>query len=97
MRRLWQMALKAFILDDKNIPHLMIGLSRTDMEAIERGEVYVLPAGPKVPLTEESDIIVIFEETDEELVKRMEAGVARSAESPARKKRVSHKHTKARK
>jgi hypothetical protein len=76
----------------------MIGLSRSDVEAIERGEVYVLPADPKANLlTDKSDIIVIFEETDDELVARMKAGVARSVEPAATKKRVAHKHNKPRK
>jgi hypothetical protein len=67
------MALKATILDEENTPHLLIGLSRENVETLEKGEVFVLPQGQNLPLTDKSDIVVIFEETDEALVQRMKA------------------------
>jgi hypothetical protein len=90
------MALKATILDDDNTPHLLIGLSRENIESIERGEVFVLPPGKNVPLTEESDIVILFEETDDDLVERMKAGIARGAApaEPKRKRRPYHRRAK---
>jgi hypothetical protein len=76
------MALKAALLDEENTPHLLIGFSRQDVESMQRGDVLVLPSGRNTPLTEKSDIIVFFEETDEDLVNRMQAGVVPSANAP---------------
>jgi hypothetical protein len=67
------MALKATLLDEESTPHLLIGLSRENLESLQRGEVFVLPPGKNVPLTEKSDIVLMFEETDEDLVERMKA------------------------
>jgi len=59
------MALKATVLDEDKTQHLLIGLSRATIEALQRGEVFVLPPGQNPALTENSDIVLIYEETDE--------------------------------
>jgi hypothetical protein len=63
------MAIKALAVDDTNTHHLIIGLNRENIESILRGDVFTLPQGA-APLTEESDIVVLFAETDEQLAKR---------------------------
>ena len=65
------MAAKAIVVDDQNIQHLIIGLSRENIESLLRGEVFVLPSGPVPALTEDkSDIVLLFAETDDDLEKR---------------------------
>jgi hypothetical protein len=61
------MAIKATCIDEAQMLHLRIGLNRTNLEALLRGETVTLPADAN-PLAEESDIAVVFAETDEELV-----------------------------
>jgi hypothetical protein len=63
------MAIKAIAVDDTNTHHLLIGLNRENVESILRGDVFSLPKGA-APLTVDSDIVIIFAETDEELAKR---------------------------
>ena len=65
-----RMAVKAIAVDDANTHHLIIGLNRENIESLLRGDVFTLPHGMAVPLSEESDIVVLFAETDEDLGKR---------------------------
>jgi hypothetical protein len=65
------MALKALCMDDESTPHLLIGLTRGNIESLLKGSVLVLPQGPNLPLVKDSQVILMFEETDEELIKRM--------------------------
>ena len=62
------MAVKAIALDDDNIQHLIIGLNRKNVESILRGDVF--PRGIAPVLSEASDIVLLFAETDEELGSR---------------------------
>ena len=64
------MAVKAIAVDDENTHHLIIGLNRENVEAILRGDVLTLPRGIVLDLSDASDIVVLFAETDEELSKR---------------------------
>ncbi len=65
------MAVKAIVVDDENIQHLIIGLTRENVESLLRGDVFTLPSGPVPVLTEHrSDIVLLFAETDEDLTKR---------------------------
>jgi len=64
------MAVEAIALDDENTHHLIIGLNRENVESILRGDVLTLPRGIVLELSEASDIVVLFAETDEELGKR---------------------------
>ncbi len=61
------MAIKATCIDEAQVLHLLIGLNRANLEALLRGEAVTLPADEN-PLAAESDIAVVFAETDEELV-----------------------------
>lgn len=83
---------KAYLGDFENTTHLLIGLNREDVESLQRGEVFSMPTGQNLPLTEKSDIVFIFEETDEELIERMKAHLPRSKSGAvhrhARKKRA---------
>jgi len=63
------MAVKATCIDDSNTVHLLIGLNRENIESLLRGEVFKLPRGV-VPLSEQSDIALLFAETDDDLVQR---------------------------
>jgi len=39
------MAVKAIVVDDSNIHHLIVGLNRENVESILRGDVFTLPRG----------------------------------------------------
>jgi len=64
------MAIKAVAVDDKNTQHLIIGLNRDDINSLFDGDVFTLPKGIAISITEQSDIVLLFAETDEELEKR---------------------------
>ena len=65
------MAVRAIVMDQENVEHLIIGLNREDVEALLRGEVFTLPSGQVPVLTEDrSDIVLVFAETDDDLEKR---------------------------
>jgi hypothetical protein len=60
------MAIKTIVQDRENIQHLVIGLSRKNIESLLRGEVFTITCDTVPVLTEnESDIVVLFGETDE--------------------------------
>ena len=48
-----------------NTIHLLIGLNREDVESLQSGDVFTLPPGDALPLSDDSDIILIYEDTDE--------------------------------
>ena len=64
------MAVKAIVVDDSNIHHLIVGLNRENVESMLRGDVFTLPRGAASVLSDDSDIVLMFEETDEALTKR---------------------------
>jgi hypothetical protein len=64
------MAIKAVAVDDQNTEHLIIGLNRENINSLFAGDVLTLPHGIAITLTENSDIVLLFAETDEELEKR---------------------------
>ena len=66
------MAIKAIAVDNSNTQHLLIGLNRENIESLLRGEVFTMPRGA-VSLSEKSDILLLFAETDEELDARFPA------------------------
>jgi hypothetical protein len=64
------MAVKAIVVDESNTQHLIIGLNRENVESLLRGDVFTLPRGIVPELTEGSDIVLLFAETDKDLEKR---------------------------
>jgi hypothetical protein len=64
------MAIKAVLVDQDNTHHLVIGLNRENIESILSGDVFSFPAGYLTGLTEQSDVVVLFAETDDELSRR---------------------------
>jgi hypothetical protein len=64
------MAIKAVAVDDQNTQHLLIGLNRDNINSLLDGDVFTLPRGVAVSLTEESGIVLLFAETDDDLAKR---------------------------
>ncbi len=64
------MAVKAIAVDDLNTQHLVIGLNRGNVESLLRGEVLTLPGGVVPMLTDESEIVLVFAETDHDLGER---------------------------
>jgi len=64
------MAIKAVAVDDENTQHLIIGLNRDNVNFLLDGDVFTLPHGIAITLTENSDIVLLFAETDEDLEKR---------------------------
>jgi hypothetical protein len=67
------MAIKAIGVEDENTQHLIIGLNRDDVDVLLDGDVFTLARGMAVTLTEKSDIVLLFAETDEQLEKRFPA------------------------
>ena len=63
------MAIKAIAVDDSNTHHLIIGLNRENVESLLRGDVFTLPPGAQ-GLSADSDIVIVFAETDADLEKR---------------------------
>ena len=72
------MAIKAIALDDRDTQHLIIGLNRENIESLLRGDIFTLPHGMPPTLTEDSDIVLLFAETDEDLGKRFGCGYFRT-------------------
>jgi hypothetical protein len=64
------MAIKAVAVDDQNTQHLIIGLNRENIDSLLHGDIFTLPKGVPIEITEESDIVLLFAETDEDLEKR---------------------------
>jgi hypothetical protein len=60
----------AVAVDDENTEHLIIGLNRDNVNDLLDGDVFTLPHGIAITLTEKSDIVLLFAETDEDLEKR---------------------------
>ena len=86
------MVLKAWMQDERGASHLLIGLSREAVESIQRGDVVTLPPGQNIPLTEESDIVLIYEDTEEALIERMNAGFQRPEDGSSDKHKESAMH-----
>lgn len=64
------MAIKVVAVDDQNTQHLIIGLNRDNVNDLLDGDVFTLPRGIAISITENSDIVLLFAETDEDLEKR---------------------------
>ena len=64
------MSITAIALDDANTQHLIIGLTRAEIDALVQGDVLTLPHTIKPELTADSDILVLFAETDAALAGR---------------------------
>ena len=65
------MAVKAIAEDEMGIQHLVIGLNRENIESLLVGNVFTPPSGPVPVLTaNQSDIVLLFAETDGDLEKR---------------------------
>jgi hypothetical protein len=61
---------QAVVADQQNLHHLVTGLNRDDVNAIFKGKIVALPAGTLTGLTEESDVVIMFGETDEDISNR---------------------------
>ena len=64
------MAIKAVAVDDENVQHLIVGLNRDNINSLLDGDVFTLPKGIAITISEQSDIVFLFAETDAELEKR---------------------------
>jgi hypothetical protein len=64
------MSITAIAADDANTQHLIIGLTRAELDALVQGDVLTLPRTMKPELSAGSDIVVMFAETDEDLAGR---------------------------
>jgi hypothetical protein len=65
------MAIKAIAVDEEGVHHLVIGLNRENVDSILHGDVFSFPPGMLTGLTESSDVVVLFAETDQELKTRI--------------------------
>jgi hypothetical protein len=61
---------KVVAVDDENRHHLIIGLNRDNVDSLLDGDVFTLQHGIAITLTENSDIVLMFAETDDDLAKR---------------------------
>ena len=65
------MAIKAVVVDQSTgTQHLILGLNRENVESLLNGDVFTFPSGMLSGLSDESDIVLLFAETDQELDKR---------------------------
>ncbi|HKD07137.1 MAG TPA: hypothetical protein VKB79_14640 [Bryobacteraceae bacterium] len=71
------MAIKALCMDSENTEHMVIGLTRANIESLLDGDVFTIPAGLPVNISDKSDVVLIFAETDEELKLRMSPMMAK--------------------
>ena len=62
------MAVKVTCTDDLNTEHLVIGLNLQDIESLLRGERVTLTRGKTVTLGTNSDVAIVFGQTDQDLV-----------------------------
>ena len=63
------MAIEAICLGDKNAKDLIIGLSREDIELLLRGDKLKFRVEIELDLVADDNIVLIFDETNEDLVK----------------------------
>jgi hypothetical protein len=63
-------AIKAVAVDEEKTQHLIIGLNRDNLNSLLDGDVFKLPHGIPISLTEQSDIVLLFADTDADLEKR---------------------------
>ena len=65
------MAIKAVVLDQSGTHHLIIGLSRDNIESLLDGDVFTLPRRNLAGINNESDVVLFFAETNEDLRLRL--------------------------
>jgi hypothetical protein len=63
------------VVDDAGVCHLIIGLNRENVDSILRGDVFTLPRRYLEQLTQESDVVVLSAETDDDIAKRFAPGL----------------------
>ena len=78
--------------DERDTSHLLIGLSKQAIESIQRAEIVTLPGGHNIPLTDDSDIVLMYEDSEEALIERMNAGFQRSEADGLEREDESVKH-----
>lgn len=64
------MAIKIICSDSADNTHLLLGLNRSEINALLEGKQFRFPPGV-LPLNEHSEVVIMFAETDDELEKRM--------------------------
>jgi hypothetical protein len=64
------MAIKAVLVDESSTHHLILGLNRENIDSLLSGNVFKFPKGMLSGLSEDSDIVLLFAETDQQLEKR---------------------------
>lgn len=64
------MAVKAVVVDESGTHHLIVGLNRENVKSLLNGDVFTLPGGKLSGLSDESDVVLLFAETDTDLEKR---------------------------
>jgi hypothetical protein len=63
---LFGMAIKAVLVDESETHHLILGVNRENVDSILSGNVFTFPKGMLSGLTDDSDVVVLFAETDEQ-------------------------------
>lgn len=86
------MVLKGWMKDERDTSHLLIGLTKKAVESIQQGEIVTLPGGQNIPLADDSDIVLMYEDSEEALIERMNAGFQRSEAEGSEREDKSAKH-----
>jgi hypothetical protein len=59
------MAIKSVVVDESGTHHLILGLNRENVDSVLNGNVFTFPKGLLSGLSEDSDIVLLFPETDQ--------------------------------
>jgi hypothetical protein len=65
-----RMAIKSVVVDESGTHHLILGLNRENVDSLLNGNVFTFPKGMLSGLSEDSDVVLLFAETDQQLEKR---------------------------
>jgi hypothetical protein len=65
-----RMAIKSVVVDESGTHHLILGLNRENVDSVLNGNVFTFPKGLLSGLSEDSDVVLLFAETDQQLEKR---------------------------
>jgi hypothetical protein len=59
-----RMAIKSVVVDESGTHHLTLGLNRENVDSLLNGNVFTFPKGMLSSLSEDSDVVLLFAETD---------------------------------
>jgi hypothetical protein len=81
------MSVKAVAGDEVGTQHFIIGLNREDIKSLLKGDVLTLSQGFYPKRTDDSDVVLLFAETDQDIGKRFPPGPRPASASHRKRKR----------